>query len=92
MKWKFMAKTVAAITALLSMKELPIDGENKALNLSAEQRQKIVDALGEKMADEAIKGIDAEIKNLAQNNLDLKAIQDEIDAMKRAQNTRKFKD
>lgn len=81
MKWKFMAKTVAAITALLSMKELPIDGENKALNLSAEQRQKIVDALGEKMADEAIKGIDAEIKNLAQNNLDLKAIQDEIDAM-----------
>ena len=51
MKWKFMAKTVAAITALLSMKELPIDGENKALNLSAEQRQKIVDALGEKMAE-----------------------------------------
>ena len=72
MKWKFMARTVAAITALLSMKELPIDGENKALNLSAEQRQKIVDALGEKMADEAIKGIDAEIKNLAQNNHDLK--------------------
>lgn len=81
MKWKFMAKTVAALSALLGMKELPIDGENKALNLSAEQRQKIVDALGEKMADEAINGIDTEIKNMAQNNLDLKAIQDEIDAM-----------
>jgi hypothetical protein len=66
---------------LLGMKELPIDGENNALNLSAEQRQKIVDALGEKMADEAINGIDKEIKNLAQNNLDLKAIQYEIDAM-----------
>lgn len=81
MKWKFLSRTVAAITALLSIKELPIDGENNALNLSAEQRQKIVDALGEKMADEAINGIDTEIKNMAQNNLDLKAIQDEIDAL-----------
>ncbi|WP_413998704.1 hypothetical protein ACMDB5_13085 [Flavobacterium sp. W1B] len=81
MKLKQMARTALAFCGLLSIKELPIDGENKALNLSAEQRQKIVDALGEKMADEAINGIDAEIKNMAKNNLDLKAIQDEIDAM-----------
>jgi hypothetical protein len=81
MKWKFMAKTVAMFAALLSVKELPIDGENKALNLDAAQRQKIVDALGEKLAAEAISGIDSEIKNMAQENLDLKAIQDEIDAL-----------
>jgi len=81
MKWKFMAKTVMMLSALLGLKELPIDGENKALNLDAAQRQKIVDALGEKLADEAINGIDSEIKNLAQENLDLKAIQDEIDAL-----------
>jgi hypothetical protein len=81
MKWKFMAKTVAMFAALLSVKELPIDGENKSLNLDAAQRQKIVDALGEKLAAEAISGIDSEIKNMAQENLDLKAIQDEIDAL-----------
>lgn len=81
MKWKFMAKTVAMISALLGMTELPIDGENKALNLSAEDRQKIVDALGPDLANQAINGIDQEIKNLAQNNLDLKAIQDELDAL-----------
>ncbi|OYX86795.1 MAG: hypothetical protein B7Y83_00205 [Flavobacteriales bacterium 32-34-25] len=81
MKWKFMAKTVAMITALLGTKELPIDGANNALNLSADQRQKIVEALGEDLADKAINGIDQEIKNLAQNNLDLKAIQDELDAL-----------
>ncbi|MFA9191124.1 hypothetical protein AAGV28_07045 [Flavobacterium sp. FZUC8N2.13] len=81
MKWKFMAKTVAMITALLGKTELPIDGEKKALNLSAEDRQKIVDALGPDLADQAINGIDQEIKNLAQNNLDLKAIQDEIAAL-----------
>ena len=81
MKLKIMAKTFAALSALLGIKELPIDGETKKVNLDAAQRQKIVDALGEKLADEAINGIDSEIKNMAQENLDLKAIQDEIDAL-----------
>lgn len=81
MKLKIMAKTFAALSALLGIKELPIDGETKKVNLDATQRQKIVDALGEKLAEEAINGIDSEIKNLAQENLDLKAIQDEIDAL-----------
>lgn len=81
MKWKIMAQTVLAFCGLLSVKELPINGESQSLDLSAEQRQKIVDALGEKLAAEAINGIDTEIKNMAQNNLDLKAIQDEIDSL-----------
>lgn len=84
MKWKFMAQTVAMFSALLGIKDLPIDGENKALNLDAAQRQKIVDALGEELATQAINGIDSEIKNMAQENLNLKAIQDEIDAMVQA--------
>jgi hypothetical protein len=81
MKWKVMAQTVLAFCGLLGVKELPIDGANKTLNLDAAQRQKIVDALGEEMAEKAINGIDSEIKTMAQNNLNLKAIQDEIDAM-----------
>jgi hypothetical protein len=81
MKWKFLEKTVAAISMLLGLNELPIDGEKNALDLSAEQRQKVVDALGEKLAQEAIDGIDKEIKNLASNNLNLKAIEDELAAL-----------
>lgn len=81
MKWTFMAKTVAQLATLLGLKEIPIDGEAQQVNLDATQKQKIVDALGEKLAEEAINGINSEIKNMAQNNLDLKAIQDEIDAL-----------
>ena len=83
MKWKIMAKTVALFSALLGTKDIPIDGEAQTLNLSAEQRQKIVDALGEELAGEAINGINSEIKNMAQENLNLKAIKDEVDAMVR---------
>lgn len=81
MKLKIMAQTFLAFCGLLSVKELPIDGESNSLNLSAEQRQKIVDALGEKLADEAINGINTEIKNMAQASLPLKAIEDEVAAM-----------
>jgi hypothetical protein len=48
MKWKLMASTVALFNALFGTKELPIDAENKQLSLNAEQRQQVVDALGEK--------------------------------------------
>jgi hypothetical protein len=76
-----MAGTVALFNALFGTKELPIDGENKALNLDAAQRQKIVDALGEKDAEKAINGINSEIKQMADENLILKAAQDEIAAL-----------
>jgi hypothetical protein len=81
MKWNIMARTAALFNALLGTKELPIDGENKALNLDAAQRQKIVDALGEADAEKAIKGMNSEIKQMADGNLILKAAQDEIAAL-----------
>lgn len=86
MKWKLMAMTAAFFGSLLGVKELPIDGENKSLNLDAAQRQKIVDALGEKDAEAAINGINAEIKNMANENLQLKAVQDEIAALVKESN------
>jgi hypothetical protein len=81
MRFKIMAGTVALFNALFGTKELPIDGENKSLNLDATQRQKIVDALGEKDAEKAINGINSEIKAMADENLILKAAQDEIAAL-----------
>lgn len=76
-----MAKTAVAFLTLLGEKSLPIDAENQKLNLDAAQRQKIVDALGPELAEDAINGIDQEIKALQKNNLDLKAIQDEVAAL-----------
>lgn len=81
MKLNIMARTAALFALLLNRKDLPIDAENKALNLDAEQRQKIVDALGEKDAEKAINGINSEIKQMADSNLILKAAQDELDAL-----------
>ena len=81
MKWKLMAQTVAFFSALLGIKELPINGESQEINLDAAQRQKIVDALGEKDAAAAINGINNEIKAMSDNNLQLKAVQDEIAAL-----------
>lgn len=81
MKFKIMAGTVALLNALFGSKELPIDAENKQLNLDEAQRQKIVDALGEKDAEKAINGINSEIKAMADQNLILKAAKDELDAL-----------
>ena len=38
MKWKFMAKTAALFMALLSIKEIPINGESKEINLDEAQQ------------------------------------------------------
>jgi hypothetical protein len=81
MKFKIMAGTVALLNALFGSKELPIDAENKQLNLDAAQRQKVVDALGEKDAEKAINGINSEIKAMADQSLILKAAKDELDAL-----------
>ncbi|MFV8268449.1 hypothetical protein ACNQGP_00755 [Flavobacterium sp. GT2N3] len=81
MKWKLMAQTVAFFSALLGVKELPINAEGQEINLDAAQRQKIVDTLGEKDAAAAINGINGEIKAMSDNNLQLKAVQDEIAAL-----------
>lgn len=81
MKLKIMAQTFLAFCGILDLKELPIDGETNSLNLDAAQRQKIVDELGEDLAAQAINGINSEIKNMAQENLPIKAIRDEIAAL-----------
>lgn len=82
MKFTIMGKTFAFLTAMFAWGEKPpIDAVTNQLKISAEDRQKIVDALGEKDADAAINGINQEIQNMAANNTDLLAIKHEIDAM-----------
>jgi len=61
--------------------EIPIDAENKALNLSAEQIAKLEAHFGKDYAKKMVEGVNHEIKAAMENNTDLKAIQDEIDAI-----------
>ena len=79
MKWKFMAKTVAALIALFGSSELPINAEKQEMELSAEQEAMAKKALGEKYED-VRNAINKELKEMATHDFDLKAIQDEIDA------------
>lgn len=81
MKWKLMAATAALFNALFGTKELPIDAEKKELNLSEDQKQKVIDALGKEDAEKAFSGFNSEIKAMADGNLILKAAQDELAAL-----------
>lgn len=81
MKFKFLAKTIAIVTTFLGMKDIPIDAEEKRSNFSAEDKQKLVGKLGAEKTNEIIGAIDTEIKMMYDNNLDLKAINDELAAL-----------
>lgn len=81
MKFDRMKKTVAAITAFLGITEMPIDTEAKATGFSPEQLTKLKEQFGEEFSEEMIAALDTEIKAVLENNLDLKAIQDEISAL-----------
>ncbi|WP_298119351.1 hypothetical protein [Flavobacterium sp.] len=79
MKWKFMAKTVGFLIALFGTTELPVNAENRTMELTPEQEAMAKSALGEKYED-VRNAINGELKQMAENNFDLKAIQDELDA------------
>ena len=74
-----MANTVAALLALFGVAELPVNAENKEMALSAEQEALAKQALGEKYEDVRA-AINSELKQMAENNFDLKAIEDELAA------------
>jgi hypothetical protein len=75
MKWKFMATTVGFLVALFGTKELPINAENKEMELTPEQEAQARQALGEKYED-VRNAINNELKEMAEHNLDLKAVED----------------
>jgi len=74
-----MAKTVGFLIALFGITELPVNAENRTMELTPEQEALAKQALGEKYED-VRNAINGELKQMAENNFDLKAIQDELDA------------
>lgn len=79
MKWKWMAKTVGFLLAALGIADLPVDATTKEMNLSAEQEATAKKLLGNSYED-VRKAINKELLEMSENNFDLKAIQDELDA------------
>nr|WP_317631387.1 hypothetical protein [uncultured Flavobacterium sp.] len=81
MKVKFLEKTIAFLKGKLSLEELPMDATSKELSLSEDQRKLIEKELGPEMTNQVIDAINIELKDLSANSTDLKAIQDELDAL-----------
>lgn len=82
--FKNLKMTVGAIMVLLGFKaesEIPIDAVNKSLNLSAEEIAKLEAHFGKDYTTKMLEGVNQEIKVAMENNMDLKAIQDELDAI-----------
>jgi hypothetical protein len=83
---KNLTKTIIAMMALFGYKaeaDIPINAEKKELDLSADQIAKLKAHFGEDFAKKMVEGVNQEIKAHMENNLDIKAIQDEIDAIVR---------
>lgn len=82
--FKNLVKTIGAMMVLLGFKaeaDIPISAEKKALDLSAEQIAKLEAHFGKDYAKKMVEGVNQEIKAHMENNMDIKAIQDEIDAI-----------
>jgi len=79
MKFNIMAKTVLLLNALFGTAELPVNAEKKTMELTPEQETMAKKALGEKYED-VRNAINGELKQMAENNFDLKAIEDELEA------------
>jgi hypothetical protein len=79
-----LKQTVATMMVLLGFSaeaEIPINATEKKLDLSAEQVKKLEAALGPDYAKKMFSAIDGEIKAHLDKNMDLKAMQDELDAI-----------
>jgi hypothetical protein len=83
MKFTKVAAILGAMGAFLNWKadEVPIDAENKKLDLTAEQVTKLKAHFGDAYADKMLEAVDGEIKAYLDKDMNLKAIQDELDAI-----------
>lgn len=81
MKWKLMAKTVTFLCAFLGIDTMPLNAEAKQIAFSADQEAQLKAKLGDDYVTKMKEALNKEISAVADDSLELKAIQDEIDAM-----------
>jgi hypothetical protein len=81
MKWKFMAKTVGMLLAFFGIDAIPLNSEGKEVAFSTEQEKLLAKKIGAEEVAKLKTALNSEIKAMTENDLDVKAIQDEIAAM-----------
>ncbi len=81
MKWKFLAKTAAFLMTYLNWNEFQIDGEKKEIKLTSEEEATLVEKLGKEQVEKMKAAFNQEIKAMTDDSLELKAVQDELDAL-----------
>jgi hypothetical protein len=81
MKWLKTKNIALAIMTLLGLSEIPINAEEKKTDFSAEAIEKLKAEFGEDYAVKMKEALDSELQEMLGKNLQLKAIQDELDAL-----------
>lgn len=81
MKWSKTNAIAMAIMTFLGLKEIPINAEEKTTDFSEEAVEKLKAHFGEDYAVQMREALDTELKDIMGNNLQMKAIQDELDAI-----------
>ncbi len=76
-----LKSTVAFLISFLGINELPLDAEKKALGFSEDQETKLKDKLGQDLFVKMKEELNKQIEAHSGENLELKKIQDEIDAL-----------
>lgn len=84
MKFKFLAGTLAMVLSFLGIENLPINAEKNEVDFDAEQAEKLKKQMGDDIYQKMVGSFNKELKDMQSNNLDLKAIEDELAALRKA--------
>lgn len=81
MAFEKLKKTALALAVFLGLKEIPLNAEKTEVDFSAEQLEKLKAQFGDDFVGNIKTAFNKELKQMHDNNLELKAIQDEVAAM-----------
>lgn len=82
MKFTRLKSTVAFLLSFLGIQEIPLDAEGNKVSFSEDQESKLKTQLGQEKFDDLIKAFNKELDAIKKGeNLELKKMQDEIDAL-----------
>lgn len=81
MPFEKLKKTALALAVFLGLKDIPLNAEKTEVDFSAEQLEKLKAQFGDDFVGNIKTAFNKELKQMHDNNLELKAIQDEVAAM-----------
>lgn len=79
--WKKLAMTASFVMTFLGLKEIPLNAEKSEVNFSEEEVAKLKAKFGDDFVNQVKAGFNKELAEMHNDNLELKAIQDEVEAL-----------